>query len=162
MYIIKSIIKFLLYLLRLLKLLFPMHQSGSSWLSSYLNMDSFCNNAEWLEIVYWVLASSLLWGLRWWRICLHCRRCGLDPWVGKIPWRRKWLLTPVFLSGESQSSQGRKESNTTEWLNWTELTLRENLNLWPASEQLLLIDRVRGSHLVIPWIDITGLNTHLK
>ena len=54
MYIIKSIIKFLLYLLRLLKLLLPMHQSGSSWLSSYLNMDIFCNNAEWLEIVYWV------------------------------------------------------------------------------------------------------------
>ena len=24
------------------------------------------------------------------------------PWVGKIPWRRKWQLTPVFLPGESQ------------------------------------------------------------
>ena len=24
-----------------------------------------------------------------------------DPWVGKIPWRRKWQLTPVFLPGES-------------------------------------------------------------
>ena len=23
-----------------------------------------------------------------------------DPWVGKIPWRRKWLLTPVFLPGK--------------------------------------------------------------
>ena len=21
-----------------------------------------------------------------------------DPWVGKIPWRRKWQLTPVFLT----------------------------------------------------------------
>ena len=27
----------------------------------------------------------------------QCRRYGLDPWVGKIPWRRKWQLTPVFL-----------------------------------------------------------------
>ena len=26
---------------------------------------------------------------------------GLDPWVGKIPWRRKWQCTPVFLPGES-------------------------------------------------------------
>ena len=26
---------------------------------------------------------------------------GLDPWVGKIPWRRKWQPTPVFLPGES-------------------------------------------------------------
>ena len=23
-----------------------------------------------------------------------------DPWVGKIPWRRGWLSTPVFLPGE--------------------------------------------------------------
>ena len=22
------------------------------------------------------------------KICLHCRRPGFDPWVGKIPWRR--------------------------------------------------------------------------
>ena len=27
----------------------------------------------------------------------HCRRRGFNPWVGKIPWRRKWQLTPVFL-----------------------------------------------------------------
>jgi len=24
-----------------------------------------------------------------------------DPWVRKIPWRRKWQPTPVFLPGES-------------------------------------------------------------
>ena len=27
-------------------------------------------------------------------------RSGFDPWVGKIPWRRKWHPTPVFLPGE--------------------------------------------------------------
>ena len=26
---------------------------------------------------------------------------GFDPWVGKIPWRRKWQLTPVFFLGKS-------------------------------------------------------------
>ena len=26
---------------------------------------------------------------------------GLDPWVEKIPWRRKWLPTPVFSCRES-------------------------------------------------------------
>ena len=31
---------------------------------------------------------------------LPARRPGLDPWVRKIPWRRKWLPTPVFLPGE--------------------------------------------------------------
>ena len=29
------------------------------------------------------------------------RRWGLDPWVGKIPWKRKWQPTPVFLPGKS-------------------------------------------------------------
>ena len=27
------------------------------------------------------------------------QRPGFDPWVGKIPWRREWLPTPVFLPG---------------------------------------------------------------
>ena len=27
----------------------------------------------------------------------QCRRCRFDPWVKKIPWRRKWQLAPVFL-----------------------------------------------------------------
>ena len=27
-------------------------------------------------------------------------RPGFDPWVGKIPWRREWLPTPVLLPGE--------------------------------------------------------------
>ena len=42
-----------------------------------------------------------------------------DPWVGKIPWRRKWKPTPVFLPGEfygQYSPWDRKESNTTEQL----------------------------------------------
>ena len=28
--------------------------------------------------------------------CLQCERPGLNPWVGKIPWRRKWQSTPVY------------------------------------------------------------------
>ena len=34
------------------------------------------------------------------RICLQCRIAGLDPWVGKIPWRRERFPTPVFWPGE--------------------------------------------------------------
>ena len=29
------------------------------------------------------------------------RETRFDPWLGKIPWRREWLPTPVFLPGES-------------------------------------------------------------
>ena len=31
------------------------------------------------------------------------RKCRFDPWVGKIPWRRKWLPPPVFLTGKSHA-----------------------------------------------------------
>ena len=34
----------------------------------------------------------------------RCKRCGFDPWVRKIPWR-KWQPTPVFLSGESHGQR---------------------------------------------------------
>ena len=30
-------------------------------------------------------------------VCLQCEIPGFDPWVGKIPWRRKWQPTPVLL-----------------------------------------------------------------
>ena len=55
---------------------------------------------------------------------MQFRRPGLDLWVGKIPWRREWQPTPVFLPGESHgqgslvgySPGGCKESDTTERL----------------------------------------------
>ena len=34
------------------------------------------------------------------RICLQCGKPGFNPWVGKIPWSRKWQPTLVFLPGE--------------------------------------------------------------
>ena len=46
------------------------------------------------------------------------KRLGFNPCVGKIPWRRKWQPTPVFLPGERNlagySSLGHKESDMTE------------------------------------------------
>ena len=42
-----------------------------------------------------------------------------NPWVGKIPWRRERLLTPVFWPGEFHglnSPWGQKESDMTERL----------------------------------------------
>ena len=47
------------------------------------------------------------------------RRFTLDPWVGKIPWRRERLPTPVFWPGEFHelyNPWGHKESDTTEQL----------------------------------------------
>ena len=39
-------------------------------------------------------------GSRWLRVCVQYRGPGFDPWVRKIPWRREWQPTPVFLSEE--------------------------------------------------------------
>ena len=52
--------------------------------------------------------------------CRRHKRCRFDPWVGKIPWRRAWQPTPVFLPGESHGQRrlagyrprGRKESDS--------------------------------------------------
>ena len=54
--------------------------------------------------------------------CRRHKKHGFDPWVRKIPWRRAWQPTAVFLPGESHgqrslvrySPQGCKELNTTE------------------------------------------------
>ena len=59
-------------------------------------------------LFWWTLVHSLclsLDGLPWWlrgkESTCQCRRYGFDPWVVKIPWRRKWQPTPVFLPGKS-------------------------------------------------------------
>ena len=56
------------------------------------------------------------------RQCRRCKRPGFEPWVGKVPWSRKWQLTPVFLPEKfhglrslvGYSLGGLKESDTTE------------------------------------------------
>ena len=53
--------------------------------------------------------------------CRRPKRLGFNPWVRKIPWRRKWRLTPVFLPGKfngqrslvGYSPWGRKELDMT-------------------------------------------------
>ena len=54
--------------------------------------------------------------------CKRHKRRSFNPWVGKIPWSRKWQPTPVFLPEKfhgqrslvGYSAWGRKESDTTE------------------------------------------------
>ena len=56
-------------------------------------------------------------------------RPGFNPWVVKIPWRRAWQSTPVFLPGESHGQRslegcspwGCKETDTTELVSTAQL-----------------------------------------
>ena len=95
------------------------------------------------------------------RICLQCKRPRFDPCIGKNPWRREWLPTPVFLPGESHrqksltghSPWGCKESDTTssshnslnppDSPSWVSLT---SILLSPCSPQQLQF-RPSASHL---------------
>ena len=76
----------------------------------------------------------------------QCGRPELDPWVGKIPWRRKWQPTPVFWLGYSHgqrslvgySPRGNKESDTTEGLTRNTVHLQVNFSLFSGLAMLPL------------------------
>ena len=62
-------------------------------------VDGFEHNSEMTEFTWifflqakvWLRVRNCmkLWWLSWQRICLPWGRAGLDPWVGKMPWRRE-------------------------------------------------------------------------
>ena len=66
--------------------------------------------------------------LPWWlsgkESACQCRRCRFDPWVRKIPWRRKWQPTAIFSPGESHGQ--RRLAGYSQWgvteLDMTEMT----------------------------------------
>ena len=72
----------------------------------------------------------------------------LNSWIGKIPWRRKWQPTPVFLPGKSHGQRslagyspwGRKELGPAAWL--TLFSDSGAAAFWRPSRPLL-------SHLVL-------------
>ena len=73
----------------------------------------FTRVKKWTSLVAQTVRIHLQWGTP-----------GFDPWVGKIPWRRAWQATPVFLPGEAhgqsslvgRSPWGCKELDMTERL----------------------------------------------
>ena len=77
--------------------------AGGGALSTDVNKK---NNTSYHEIiVVWVGQAVGLSGQESAYQCRRCKRRRFDPWIGKIPWRRKWLSTPVFLTGESHGQR---------------------------------------------------------
>ena len=62
----------------------------------------------------------------------QCRRCGFNPWVGKIPWRRKWQPTLVFLS---EKSHGQR--NLVGYSLWDCKKVGQNLETKPQQQYIL-------------------------
>ena len=51
--------------------------------------------------------------------CRRCKRRGCDPWIGKIPWKRAYQPTPVFLPGEPQGQRNQAECSPWVGQSWT-------------------------------------------
>ena len=86
------------------------------------------------------------------------KRQGFDPWVGKIPWRRKWQLAPVFLLGKShgQRSLGGATVHGVA-KSWTQLSAYAHTNT-DAYEGVLVLHFVwdEGSLLGEVAFEISG------
>ena len=101
-----------------------------NWSLSWENYKIWTVSTEGILLSYHCKAEPFkshyckLEGLPWWlsgkEPTCQCRSHGLDSWVRKIPWRRKWKPTPGFLPGKSHkqkslvASMGSQKSWT--WL----------------------------------------------
>ena len=70
-------------------------------------------------------------------------RPGFNPWAEKIPWRRVWQPTAVFLPGEfhgqrsleGYSPWGRKELDTIDQLNTVQAVIEDGLPWWLSGKE---------------------------
>ena len=85
--------------------------SNDEFWEEWEGMEILDNHARWEE------NSKILTSLRDFpggsdgkSVCLQCRKSRFDPWVGKIPWRRKRQHTPVLLPWKfhGRRSHGRR------------------------------------------------------
>ena len=92
------------------------------------------------------------------------RRHEFDPWAWKVPWRRAWQPTPVFLPGESHgqrslegySPQGCKDLNMTEanqYVQFTTIFLQkfftwgDELIIWSGLSSIFMVSSLSQSYL---------------
>ena len=65
----------------------------------------------------------------------RCKKSGFDIWVTKIPWRRAWQPTPVFMPGESHEQSSLvgytvfRVTKSQTWLKWLRTCTRHLFNI---------------------------------
>ena len=104
--------------------------------------------------------------------CRRHKRRRFDPWVGKIPWRRKWQPALVFLHGKLYGQRSlvgcspwdRKDLDTTEQLSihthtHTQAQSRQRASLWGEKQKhrrflwIVLRNSVSaGTSLAVQWL----------
>ena len=118
-----------------------------------LQAHSCCS--KWWNIILFLWLSNiscrLSWQLSGKETVWQCRKCGFDPWVRKICWRRKWQPTPVG------KSYWQKEAGRLQFLGYS---------LWRSNESescSVVSDSLQPHGLYSPWNSPgqhTGVGSH--
>ena len=96
----------------------------------------------------WLSARESTWQ------CRRHTRSGFDPWVGKIPWRRAWQPTPVFLPGESH---GQRSLAGYSWWGHRELDTIKHAQYYFI---YVLVSLVSSQCIVFVFKQLIPLNMH--
>ena len=79
-------------------------------------------------------------------------RCGFDPWIRKIPWRRAWQLTSVFLPGNpygQKSLVGYSPWGQRVGHDWSHLTCSTPITL--SLTEFFLQWTIKNSSFIRSW-----------
>ena len=80
----------------------------------------------------WISKYIHLWSYKWLSgkesicQCRRHRRCRFNLWVRKIPWRRKWQPTPVFLPRKPHGQTTQQLNNNSYWCRILDQTYRRH------------------------------------
>ena len=83
--------------------------------------------------IYIYMASLVVSGKEPACQCKRCKGHDLNPQVGKIPWRRAWQPTPIFLPGESHGQRslvGYSPWVTQSWTRLRQLSMHTHVYIY--------------------------------
>ena len=119
----------------------------------------------WSHFGYLYVKCGLPWWLSGLESACQCRRHRFEPWVTKIPWRRKWQPSPAFLPGKYQrqrnlvgcSPWGGKKLDITYSLNNTNNVNCSHQSSPNTNVLFRLTPMVKGASLVAQTIKVKNL-----
>ena len=140
------------------------------WLLLYkcmiFKVHAYIHNYNYPKVVPLVGCPRWLSGKRITCQCRRCRRCGFDPWGGKILWRRKYQPASVFLPGRSRGQ--RSLADYSPWdCKELDMTAQLSMHMHSGTGYCLYlyewglfrcITKSGNSHwTLIPWGSLVGL-----